>query len=1055
MNKLDGAQAAIDYERASIDLAWLSGHLVEAFKKTLSDGASIFKFSRKNGLVLIFDSAPIMAHLISDENMLKRSPDHFLRDVKVPGRGKTVKIGGRIPAGSEGSLRSNLGKLASVATDAISAAFDKHAISPSEMWISQRDARNYLKEVSKEIGSFLDLDAVANIDELKFAKSINIPAGDMVGRQVTSFETVEEGNRLHQIMKAAERYFLRKKHDPDEVEEDIEAWIERGARPGSFTDQFINFLDDEGLSRVRVAVSFRIMRAIADAAQQEGICRDLVRYVQRLQELFIRLVESREETLRVELSSLFGPSGDFDLGAMLASASFCKTLPVWAVWETQLFERQSKEKGDSGVNREICYHFRANGHNPSENKSTFIVRVEAAKHALGADGGGSSQKRLAELLVYDAVLRADDIDPVTAIKQRMELMKGDGGRAQALENLASDLTRSEGRIDVIADQMISILKTRSSAKHINEVTRDPISYFVNVTDGVLDKSSAGAASDHPFSVAGPDLEQRIHWLKNLRITTNSVPASANDFFAFKVVVHIGDRALAPSGGRKQLATSRLTDGRIALMNMLPTPNDEDDESKERKSVYELARKWRKGHSSLAMLYDPRHLSAYSGGSKSENKSHQHTKMAAIRSALLILMQVVGERLLDAMEVDKHTDRLILYRHQLSNKQVGPLGWTFSSEAIFTISQALEHALGTKLNVKLQGSVASPRGDATTKRKQMKSFDAVISAFDMKMSGFPVHDLKKIGIVSFASRPCDVGESQVPSERDTYVVAGRGYLFEPVQEGCVIRRRPNLLDTYEGGDVVNNPSVVKEAVQDLVNEGCNHIVMIAHKYDGRSIGRSSARHRHHENVTFLNDLGASFPKVTFHSVVKDSMRVVRVSEKGAARIGYEIVGREAHAPRLVGDDMKEAFNSEGLIPFYSLATLHVVHAGAGKRPQSGVTTYYMLNPASADALDIRIGNTSLMTTGSPEHSSVVAALRGIHMIESEEGAMRKVVKPVLQPSSWMAPRDINGAGEITALIDGTGRRGGTVELSLTAVAATVSQVLKSLHRMDTAKDAANA
>lgn len=1051
--KLDGAQAGISDERASIDLAWAASQVASAIEEAAAEGSDLLKVAGKNGRTLIFDTDPIIAKMLSNSEFLKDSETRFLKGVHPPQQaGRTLKVGGRIRQGSETAFKNSLQSISRLADDLIREALSASGTSARDFWTSVADAPTYLKSVAGQLQNKYQPDASVQMTPLAFADAITATAENMVARQVTSFEVVSDGNRLDQIMKSAERFFvMRKKQDPEDVEEDVEGWRANGALPGSYVDRLINFLDDEGLSRVRSAVSFRIMRALADAAEEAGGARDLVRYIRRLDDLFARLVETRAESLLVELSSLFGPNGVFDLGDMLSKASTCRQLAVWAIWDAQLFERHSPNVGDSGVQREVCYHFRANGFNPHEEKSTFMARVDTASEALReASVRPRSKSYLGELLLYDAVLRDDDVDPVVAIAQRMKVMEGSGDRNRAVRELQIDLAAKEMLVSRIASQLISVLRIRQSAKRIAAVIREPISYFVNVTDAIVNRNAVGSATDHPFILAVEGEEQKIKWLQCLRITSGTSVTGGNDFFSFKVTVQIGDRALVGNGEKVSVPTSRLVEGRVALMNLLPKT---DDKAKHQESVNKLNRLWRDGRNSIVILYNPRQIAGSRKEDKNSPSGPRHSRLSASRAALLILLQVVAERIIDAMSPDRLRDHLILYRHQLYPKQKDSRqGWLYSSEAIYAMSQALEHALGKKLRVKLQGTVASHISDPSSIWRLKKSFDAVMSGFDIKTAISGDAGLRKVGIVSFASRPCDIDDSTGPSEQDLYVVAGKSYLLDPCPDGTVLRRRANILDTYNGDETVKNPSIVKEVVQDLVAEGCSNIVLLAHKYAGRSIGRSASRHRHHENVGFLTELGRSFPGVIFHPVVRDTMKVVRVSEQGRDRVGFEIIGKEAHSLRNVGSDMKESFNAEGLIPFYSLATLHVVQVKSekGHRAQSGITTYYTLNPHNADGLDILIGNTGLMTTGSADHRSIIAALRGIHLIESEEGAMNSIVKPVLEPSSWMSPSDINGAGEIKAM--GSSRnRSGTVEMSLTAISATVSKTMRSIRDLPRNKD----
>jgi hypothetical protein len=1049
---LDGARAGIVDVRPSIDLAWLMGRAHEALKTSLAEHPDMVKVgrSRDGGHSLVFDTRPFIAALLADADVSAKSSSAFLKDVAPPRSGRTLKIGGRFTPGTEASLKAAVRRIAGLVDEAIAEAFGQSPIGPADLWTSSEDTEAYLASVARGLDGKFQSVAPFRMSGLRFLSTSDTRKPDEVARQFTSFEVVQPGNRLDDLIKAVGRYFTtRRRLDPEEVNPEVEAWLDRGSLPDSYSDGLVNFLDDEGLSRVRLSVSFRIMRALADAGEEAGSMPDFVRYVRRIDDLFTRLVEARSDTVHADLAKVFGPSGLVDLGSEMSKASFCRRLPIWAVWKSQLFERRSPDAGGSGVQREVCYHFKVNGHNPSENERAFVARVESAGDLLGDAAEMAAGASLGELLVYDAVLTDHDVDSIQAIHARCERMRGARDRQAAVAELVHDLKAKEAKVERAAHQMIEILRRRATDRRLSAITREPVTFYVNLTDEMVNKNAVGANLDHPFVPSTDAEDMRIKWLRSLRITSEVPHPATNLLFSFRVRIEIGDRSLVVDGSAAEARAERSWQGRMVLLNLLP----ETEDAELRRDVYGLAADWRAGRNAITVRYDPSGLACRGNPKRIADPKAAITQMLAVRTAFMGVVQVFTERLVDMMAPDPRRDRVILFRQQLYPKSRRRESWLHSSEAIFTISQALEHALGKKLNVRLQGYVAER--DRSSGRRKRKCFDAIMAGLDLAIDGLGSVPAGKVGIVSFASRPCDVDESKRRTEQDTYVVVGRVYLVEADGNGHAIRRRPNILDTYEGTEAVTNPSVVKEAVQGLVDEGCSHIVMMAHKYAGRMIGRSAERHRHHQNAGFLGELARTFPNTTFHPVVKDAMKVVRLSDDRRGRVGFEVVGRERHADRLVGENMREAFNKEGLIPFYSLATLHHVRTPneRGERPQSGVATYYLLKPDSAEGLDILIGSVGLLETGSPAHISVVSAIRGIHLIESEEGAMGGYMKPVLQPAAWMSPADINGAGEIRVM-DRSRRSRGTVEVSLTAVAAALSRVLGAMPSAATAGADAN-
>ena len=303
-------------------------------------------------------------------------------------------------------------------------------------------------------------------------------------------------------------------------------------------------------------------------------------------------------------------------------------------------------------------------------------------------------------------------------------------------------------------------------------------------------------------------------------------------------------------------------------------------------------------------------------------------------------------------------------------------------------------------------------------------------------------LGKLGVISFASRPCDTDPVEGPGDDDRHVVIGRTFLAEASGDGFVLRRGPNLADTYSGVEVTNDPSVVKEVVKHFVDGGCRAIATISHKFAGRAIGRSAIRHMHHESADFQSRLAAGFPGVVFYPLVRDTMRVVRTRDE-SSRTAFEVVGKDDHIHRYVNQAMRAGFWRRGIVPFYSLATLfHVkARAGMGMRPQSGFSIYYLLRGQSLDFGNSALLSENALIEGSPDQRALTEVIRAMHLLEAEDGIQKGKAKPVLNPAAWMSPATVAGAGEFRVM-DRRRRASGTVELSAVAVVARVSSALRA-------------
>ena len=869
---------------------------------------------------------------------------------------------------------------------------------------------------------------------------------------MTSYEEVEGGNRIEAFLAAAGRHYVsRLGEDQEDVKQDTRTWSDFARLRGSDMHRFVNFLDDEGLSRVRLAISFRVMDALASAARTEAERAGLQRYVSRLFDLYRAVIEEARSDLRIDLVRHFGQDTEFSLSDHLVKASFFRALPVWAVWDTQLFEDRPLDTSDSSVRREVCYSFKVNGHNPEENKRAFDARLEACLDRL--DAGHGCAKALAELLVLDAVLPGsghDGLDVLSAIRRRMEQLQALPSREEARKVLQAALEARSATMDTIAEQMVDVLRTKEADAALHAVIAAPITLYVNLRDTVLNPRAVDAGKRHPLATQGAmaDSEhEKVDWLKAVHVSSGSPLVGPGVLFSFQVTVHLGDRSARKTGKEVNGEAERLIRDPLALVNFVPAQRNSDGRAAHDSLAASTAKVWRADRFSVAVVYAPALLGRWRLR-QDDTPVPIENRLAAARVIFASLVQIALEALVDLAEADGRDardgagfgpGRMVMLRQQLKGKSAA---WDEGDHGVYAVSQAVEHVLGKRVPVKLQGLTSEPElRDFRAKR----SFDAVMSGFDLRIAcdgGTPL-PLGKLGVISFASRPCDTDPIEGPRDDDRHVVIGRTYLAEATADGFVLRRGPNLADVYSDLEVTNDPSVVIEAVRRFVNQGCQAIATISHKFAGRAIGRPAIRHMHHESADFQSRLAAGFPGVVFYPLVRDTMKVVRTRDE-SSRTAFEVVGKDDHIHRYVSRAMRDSLWHRGLVPLYSLATLfHVkARAGMGMRPQSGFSMYYLLLGQSLEAGDSGLRSQKALIEGSSDQLALTEVIRAMHLLEAEDGAQKGRAKPVLNPAAWMSPTTIAGAGEFRVM-DRRRRASGTVELSAVAVVARVAGALRAV------------
>ena len=826
----DGASIGVEASRPSIDLAAALG--LAARHIAPANGPPQLDFIQGRwrrdaagapcGGTLVIDLAALMKRVM-DTPEFKELPNRtpFLKGIQHPRGALTLKIGGRVPEGSEGAIKDAVARISRGMKEGITAALQASSsdgngvttlakpLSPRGLWIPADQVPTHFRQVAGRLGVILQTRSRFSVQRMRFTDAGAPGRPDEIARQMTSYEEVEGGDRIEAFFAAAGRHYVNRiGEDQEDVEQDVRTWSDFARMRGSDMHRFVSFLDDEGLSRVRLAISFRVMDALASAARSEAGRAGFQRYVTRLFDLYRAVIEEARSDLRIDLVRHFGQDADFSLSDHLVKASFFRALPVWAVWDTQLFEDRPLNTSDSSVRREVCYSFKVNGHNPEENKRAFDARSEACLDRL--DAGHGCAKALAELLVLDAVLPGsghDGLDVLSAIRRRIEQLQALPSREEARKVLQAALEARSATMDAIAEQMVDVLRTKEADAALHAVIAAPIILYVNLRDTVLNPRAVDAGRQHPLATQGAmaDSEhETVNWLKAVHVSSGSPLVGPGVLFSFQVTVHLGDRSARKTGEEINGEAERLIRDPLALVNFVPAERNSDGRAAHDSLAASTAKAWRADRISVTMVYAPALLGRWRLR-QDDTPVPTENRLAAARVIFASLVQIALEALVDMAEADGQDardgagfgpGRMVLLRQQLKGKSAA---WDEGDHDVYAVSQAVAHVLGKRLPVKLQGLTSEPElRDFRAKR----SFDAVMSGFDLRIAcdgGAPL-PLGKLGVISFASRPCDTDPIEGPRDDDRHVMIGRTYRKRPtvapwtgqvLMQGCPIRR-PRLL-----------------------------------------------------------------------------------------------------------------------------------------------------------------------------------------------------------------------------------------------------------------------
>ena len=212
-----------------------------------------------------------------------------------------------------------------------------------------------------------------------------------IARVFTAIETIDGADGFETFLQNIAARLRRDDVDEDQIDAIVATIRTQRQLPGSQLGQFLDFLDDEALSRVRLQVSMRIMQAIAEHGGSM-----LKEYVGRVRAAYEAFAGANGEALLLDGSADYGVNGRTDLAEQLRKAMFYSCLPVWAEWAAQLYESRMNPGGGFKTVREVSYRFRVNGLSPHDGqmKRSFDKRLDRMQEVFDAATEEKSIPRL-------------------------------------------------------------------------------------------------------------------------------------------------------------------------------------------------------------------------------------------------------------------------------------------------------------------------------------------------------------------------------------------------------------------------------------------------------------------------------------------------------------------------------------------------------------------------------------------------------------------------------------------------------------------------------------
>ena len=368
-------------------------------------------------------------------------------------------------------------------------------------WLLVSDPVAVLEKLASATGikDFLK-ESPVKMMSMEFAKS-DRPAAVRekdVARLITAIEEIQAEDWIKRLSDSIIETLIIQDDEFDEMHCDIfaETLKQDTERQDSQITLFRNFVQDLGLSRVRLNVSFAIMKSLADQVEKSdnSNSHDFAQYVQRVSQLFDCFgVPESIHALQINLSGDYGLDADFSFSQQLVKSTFYNCLPVWSESNAQIIESHGTDTLSrcASIIREVSYRFRVNGKDPQHNmQHAFDARLLRLHKAL-IDSRASElspyslRKNLSEVIflwlaLNPAIAPPDIAHEAEQLNDRLS-KQGKAGIIQLLSNLRAWSPLAE----VLKKTLINVLR-KDSRVIITRAQKSIDDLFLVVQKGVVD-----------------------------------------------------------------------------------------------------------------------------------------------------------------------------------------------------------------------------------------------------------------------------------------------------------------------------------------------------------------------------------------------------------------------------------------------------------------------------------------------------------------------------------------------------------------------------------------
>jgi len=412
----------------------------------------------------------------------------------------------------------------------------------------------------------------------------------------------------------------------------------------------------------------------------------------------------------------------------------------------------------------------------------------------------------------------------------------------------------------IASALINILQTKSE-NIISQVQQQSAQQFICVKRSIIDWSRLKAAEPgtrNLLKTATDQSQENSEWFKHIEICPR--PETPGLLFSVRVNTQISEHNLIAKDQHQAIASQRKLADRLLQIVWVPRLWNKVEDGKweyQLSPKTENAKKWVLPEA-LLIEYDVKSLTRRPSHKDPEEHKQYH---AAGVAAFSILVYCCLWLIIDKIKQNGNSNfTALMLRLQDQGKESAA---TNGDSYVYAVAQTLEAILAEDIPIRMQGVVLENlKHEQNQQRKYIQQgiFNALLSTFPLAISTPHPPVLEKIGLISYANRPCNE-TIFLSSDEKSHLFLTQSYTTTAIAKpfsGYELKAERMESDIIDSPEQLQKQRLVQEEIRHLKNQGCQHIILLSHSYGSRRLNRTSDQNSALIPKEFLQDVFQTFP-----------------------------------------------------------------------------------------------------------------------------------------------------------------------------------------------------